>query len=56
MSIIVYAYGQSIPEEVKNSRFLGRKNQLDALIQFAYVLVDVYVATDGFMQQVLELT
>ena len=42
MSAIVYAYLQVYASE-NNVRFVRHKNQHDALIQFAYMLVDVYV-------------
>ena len=40
MSAIVYAYRQVCACK-NNGRFFRHKNQLDALIQSAYILVDI---------------
>ena len=63
----MYAYLQVYASE-NNGRFVRHKNQLDALIQFTYMLVDAYgiciwrisinrieIKPTVFMQQVLEL-
>ena len=68
VSVIVYAY-RLVCACKSNGRFFRHKNQHDALIQFAYILVDKYglcswsipvnrmeIKPMVFMQQILELT
>ena len=60
VSVSVYAYGHVYACK-RNGRFLDTKNQLDALIRFAYILVDVsgicsWSIPVNRMQQVLEMT
>ena len=68
MSVIVYTY-QQVCACKSNGRFFRHKNQHDALIQFAYIYVDLCgrcswsipvnrmeIKRKVFMQQMLELT
>ena len=68
VSVIVYAYRQVCACK-SNGRFFRHKNQHDVLIQFAYILVDLYgisiwsipvnrmeIKPMFFMQQMLEVT